>query len=779
MTFERHEHMEDMDEVVQEFLVESRENLDRLDREFVELENDPTSRPLLASIFRTIHTIKGTAGFLGFDKLQSVTHVGENLLSLLRDGSLGVTSDRTSTLLRMVDAIRAMLDLISDHGTDGDEPYLELIEELTEHCQGAGKRGSAYAEAAAPVVPVVEALADHEPAVVPVNAHPVPVAEPAPVVPAPVAEATPVVPVAEPTLMAPRADADHPKANEHPGEQVRSGGGDTSIRVDVKLLDQLMNLVGELVLARNQILQFSGQQEDPALAATSQQLNLITTELQEGVMKTRMQPIGSVWSKFPRVVRDLAVSCGKKVRIEMEGEETELDRTILEAIKDPLTHVVRNSVDHGIEEPQRRLEAGKPAEGTLRLRAYHDGGQVVIEISDDGGGVNCDKVRRKAIDRGIITQQQAAKMTEREVAHLIFEPGFSTAEKVSNISGRGVGMDVVKTNVEKIGGSVDVQSVQGRGMTLTVKIPLTLAIIPALIVSVDGHRYAIPQVNLVELIRVERTETSRGIEFVGDAPVFRLRGRLLPIVWLAEILGLPSHRETAAQNVVVIQADDRQFGLVVDRISDTEEIVVKPLGPHFKGIEAFAGTTIMGDGTVALILDVLGIARQGALVSEERHRRGTEEEEVHERRDRDSQTVLVCMAAGQRVAIPLALVSRLEEFPRNMIEKAAGKEVVQYRGRLLQLVSLASFLGLYADHGYSDGHERALQVLVYNENDRTFGLVVDEIVDVMDADFSAVEHSDRPGVPFSAVIGRRVTDLVDVDTLIRSTIDGPMAMSSF
>jgi two-component system chemotaxis sensor kinase CheA len=767
--------MEDMDEVVQEFLVESHENLDRLDREFVELESDPTSRPLLASIFRTIHTIKGTAGFLGYDNLQSVTHVGENLLSLLRDGSLQLTESRTSSLLKMVDAIRTMLDTISERGNDGDDPYTELVAELTEQCQGAGARVSRRAAAAAAAV--VEAST--EPAALDVlEAVAGPVATPdAPAAPEPAGVASEApAPAAEP--VSPDAPARAGTSDAPPTAETHRPAAETSIRVDVKLLDQLMNLVGELVLARNQILQYAGQQEDASLVATSQQLNLITTELQEGVMKTRMQPIGSVWSKFPRVVRDLAVACGKKVRIEMEGEDTELDRTILEAIKDPLTHVVRNAVDHGIESPEARIAAGKPADGTLRLRAYHDGGQVVIEIIDDGGGVDCEKVRKKAVDRGIISPQQAAKMSEREVAHLIFEPGFSTADKISNISGRGVGMDVVKTNVEKIGGSVDVQSTQGRGMTLTVKIPLTLAIIPALIVTVDGHRYAIPQVNLVELIRIEQTEANRGIEYVGNAPVFRLRGRLLPIVWLRDVLRLAPSNDQTVHNVVVIQSDDRQFGLVVDNISDTEEIVVKPLGPHFKSIEAFAGTTIMGDGTVALILDVIGIARQGALLSEERHMVSAEEQ-AQQARKSESQTVLVCMVGGQRIAIPLSLVARLEEFPRNQIEKAAGREVVQYRGRLLHLVSLAQFLGVYSDHGYSDGHERALQVLVYSENERTFGFVVDEIVDVVDADFSTVEHSDRPGVPFSAVIGRRVTDLVDVDALIRSVVDGQLAMSSY
>jgi two-component system, chemotaxis family, sensor kinase CheA len=388
------------------------------------------------------------------------------------------------------------------------------------------------------------------------------------------------------------------------------------------LLDKLMNLVGELVLARNQILQFSNGKEDVGLIAPSQRLNLITTELQEGVMKTRMQPIGNIWSKFPRTVRDVATMCGKQVRIEMEGKETELDKTIIEAIKDPLTHIVRKSVDHGIETPPKRVAAGKSAEGRLSLRAYHEGGQVIIEISDDGAGLDPEKLRRKAVEKGLITPEQSARMSEREATNLIFLPGFSTADKVTNVSGRGVGMDVVKTNIDKIGGTVDVQSKPGTGTTVRMKIPLTLAIIPALIVTNGGERYAIPQISLLELVRLEGEDAKKRIELIQGVPVYRLRGRLLPLVHLDRELRVdPSAKdpsEVDAVNIVILQADDRQFGLVVDHINDTEEIVVKPLGKQLKGIRTFAGSTIMGDGRVALILDVLGIAQASNVVNEVR-----------------------------------------------------------------------------------------------------------------------------------------------------------------
>jgi two-component system chemotaxis sensor kinase CheA len=546
---------------------------------------------------------------------------------------------------------------------------------------------------------------------------------------------------------------------------------DSNIRVDVGLLDRLMNLVGELVLARNQILQFTADAEDSGFIATTQRLNLITTELQEGVMKTRMQPIGNVWAKFPRVVRDLAVACHKQVRIEMEGKDTELDKTIIEAIKDPLTHIVRNSVDHGMELPAERTARGKPAEGRLLLRAYHEGGQVNIEISDDGQGINTDRVREKALQKGLITAEHAARMSERELVNLIFAPGFSTAEQVSNISGRGVGMDVVKTNIEKIGGMVDMQSVAGAGTTLKIKIPLTLAIIPALIATAGGDRFAIPQVSLLELVRLEGDEVAKGVEMVYDAPVYRLRGRLLPLVSLSQSLGFqndfwgPEGSGRQVVNIVVLQADERSFGLVVDEINDTEEIVVKPLGKQLKGISALAGATIMGDGRVALILDVLGLAQQAAVVSESRGR-AQSEAESHTRAPLAERQMLLLfrLGADRRMAIPLSLVARLEEFPMSMVELAGHYPVVQYRGRLLPLVRLKELLG---DTTATEGRD-ALQVVVYSHEGRDVGLVVENIVDIVEETL-VVHRRQRKGPVFgTVVIQEKVTDLLDVRTLIET-----------
>jgi two-component system chemotaxis sensor kinase CheA len=724
--------MSDMDEIIKEFLVESSEGLDTLDRNLVALEQSPRDQALLASIFRCIHTIKGTSGFLGFGKLESVTHVGESLLSDLRDGKKVLTPEITTALLQLVDAVRRILSSVQANGTDGDDDFPALVALLDRLQKGEEAPPPAAAPIAMPVAPVV---------------------------------AAPVV--ATPTAAAP-AEPASTEVKERRADAVV----DSSIRVDVMHLDKLMNLVGELVLARNQILQYSATAEGAALQATSQRLNLITTELQEGVMKTRMQPIGTVWSKFPRVVRDLAAACSKQVRIEMEGKDTELDKTIIEAIKDPLTHIVRNSVDHGIESPARRVAAGKGAEGTLQLRAFHEGGQVNIEISDDGGGIDPERVRQKAVQRGLITPDQSARMTDREILNLIFLPGFSTAEQVTNVSGRGVGMDVVRTNIEKIGGTVDILSTVGAGTTLKIRIPLTLAIIPALVVSTAGDRYAIPQVNLLELVRLDGDEVAKGIETVHGAPVYRLRGNLLPLVRLATVLGLDAGpwveaaRREEAVNIVVVQADDRSFGLVVDRINDTEEIVVKPLGKLLKGLGAYAGATIMGDGKVALILDVPGLAQCAGLQAERGEQAGdtivAAAQPVGER-----QTLLLFGLSGNRsMAIPLSMIARLEEFPIASVEQTGRHEVVQYRDQILPLIRLSELLeGRPA--AAPDGE--SLHVVVYTDQGQPIGLVVDQILDIVEEDLSIHRHRDAGLISGSAVIQQKVTDLVDVDAVIAAS----------
>ena len=805
--------MNDSDDIIKEFLVESCENLDRLDRDLITLENNPNDREILASIFRTIHTIKGTSGFLAFNQLGAVTHVGESLLGRLRDGQLELDREITSALLALVDAVRQMLASIEATGGEGERDDSGLISRLT------GLQQAPAAPAQTPAQTPAKTTAKSEVAPVPEGA-----AETA-ALPSSVAASSmgdilmqrAGVTPAEVLLAAGKQKEGGPR---HMGEILVEQGvarpadgveaqhlqqaargpsaSDRTIRLDVSLLDQLMNLVGELVLARNQILQFANNTEESGLLATSQRLNLITSELQEGVMKTRMQPIGNIWSKFPRTVRDLALDCGKQVRVEMEGKETELDKTLIEAIKDPLTHLVRNAVDHGIERPEVRQAAGKDPEGRLFLRAFHEGGQVNIEISDDGAGLDQARIRNKAVQKGLISADQAGRLTDHEIVNLVFQPGFSTAEKVTNVSGRGVGMDVVKTHIEKIGGTVDLQSKAGQGVTVRMKIPLTLAIIPALIVTSAGERYAVPQVNLLELVGLEGEQARKGIETIHGVPVYRLRGRLLPLVHLKSTLQTTeevkketrreSSPEPAAQldsaaatairpgrvNIVVLEANGRHFGLVVDEINDTEEIVVKPLGKHLKHITVYSGATIMGDGKVALILDVIGLAQRANLLGEGRERiLGEEVEATAEGANGKQQLVLFTGPADSRMAVPLNLLARLENIPGTQVERSGNQWVTQYRGQILPLIRVSHALEERrhrpsADDVLSLPTTAQLQVLVLENEHQSFGLVVNQILDIVESTLQPQSPATRAGVLHSSVIAERVTELLDVPALLRA-----------
>ncbi len=744
--------MNEFDDVIKEFLVECYESLDGLDSDFISLEENPNDRERLASIFRTVHTIKGTSGFLAFPTLERVTHVGENLLVPLRDGKFELTHDMASSLLGMVDAIREILGNIEQEGSEGDENYEDLVaqlESMLHEKPAMPGEPSADAESIAEEQPASEESAD--------DSEPEPQLDDEPAVSEPAAT------VAAATVQ--------PKSNPKPakpaGKQASSQKktdsslADSTIRIDVRLLDKLMNLVGELVLARNQIVQFSESSEDAGMMAASQRLNLITTELQEGVMKTRMQPIRNAWSKLPRVVRDLSSTCGKTVEVQMEGADTELDKTILEAIKDPLTHIVRNSVDHGIETPETRSAAGKSPEGTLTLRAFHEGGQVIIEISDDGGGINPERIRAKAIQNELLTEAQAETMNDRELTSLILLPGFSTAEKVTNVSGRGVGMDVVKTNIERIGGTLDIQSEMGIGTTLRIKIPLTLAIVPALIVATGGNHFAIPQVNLLELVRLTADGTAeKQIEFIHDIPVYRLRGKLLPIVYLDEQLELRHRRDRhdidSTVNIVVLQAEDRSFGLVVDAVTDTQEIVVKPLGQHLKRIPTYAGATIMGDGRVALILDAIGLAHKSSVLSETRKQMLSDNVHVHDHDDSKSHAYLIVEAENDcRSAVRLSTIARLEEFELSDIETSRHGSVIQYRGSIMPLITL--------DHRPIPEDSSRVQVVVFTRGTNSVGVVVENIIDIVSSkDVGKNQHSGR------IIIQDRITQLIDLEEIVGS-----------
>jgi two-component system chemotaxis sensor kinase CheA len=712
----------------------------------VDLEKRPNDAGLLASIFRTIHTIKGTCGFFQMTKLEAVTHVAENLLNQVRNLEPPLTPPLVSLILDTVDVVKRILAHIEATGEEGDESNDGLLARLN----------AAY-----------EA---------PVTSAPLPACEVAPGRAAAV-----VVPMVAPgglndqeaklsmpdSAAASVTTSGSTGAPSQDGEAAAASKGsvaDSTIRVDVGLLDKLMNLVGELVLARNQILQFNVHAEEAGLNATFQRLNLITTQLQEGVMKTRMQPIGMVWNKLPRVVRDLAQNCGKQIQVEMDGAETELDKSIIEAIKDPLTHIVRNSCDHGIELPALRVSRGKPAQGRLLLRAFHEGGQVNIEVSDDGAGIDPQRLKEKAIEKGLLRPEQAGRMGEREAIDLVFHAGFTTAERVTNISGRGVGMDVVKTNIEKIGGAVDLVSRLGEGTTVKIKIPLTLAIIPGLVVNSGRERFVIPQVSLLELIRLEHDAARKQIERIHGIPVYRRRGTLLPIAYLNQVLRIRTDgRSDEAVNIVVLQAEDRQFGLVVDGIHDTQDIVVKPLGKQLKGLNAYAGATIMGDGKVALILDVRGLGQLSGVVSEAHDRAHAEEERRVTSEDGRQSYLVFRSGRFERLAVPLSLVTRIEEFPRATIERAGGQYVVQYRGRILALALLSEFI----DPGSgSPDLQDPLQVVVFSSGEQRLGVIVDQVIDIVDDTVTIRQTKAGNGLAGSAVVAGKVTDFVDLHDIL-------------
>src|SRR5450432_1153190 len=817
--------MDEFDEIVREFLVESYENLDQLDRDLVALEQEPDAHPLLQSIFRTIHTIKGTSGFLAFGKLEVLTHAGEGLLARLRDGGLRLTQERTTGLLQLIDAVRAILASIEATGREDERDYSDLVRLLTDlqapvhEAEAAAvalageSRRPGRARAAAGAVPAGDRAAGIPGRAAPAKRRAVKSAgQPG----QPVRRAAAKSRQPDPTpdenvpllgeLLQQRADinaqdvavamleqqlgddrplgeilVDHGQATP---EQVRealamqavakagarmAGIGsvsDSTLRVDVVLLDTLMRLVGELVLTRNQIVASAATLADPGMQRSSQRLNLLVSELQAGVMKTRMQPIDTVWSKLPRLVRDVAVACGREVGVVMEGRETELDKTILEAIKDPLTHLVRNAVDHGIEDPQVRVAAGKPAEGTLTLRAFHEGGQVNIEISDDGAGIDPAAVAVKAIERGVATVEQLRTMSPREITNLVFVPGFSTAAKVTNLSGRGVGMDVVRTNVERIGGTVDITSEPGVGTTLKIKIPLTLAIIPALTVECAGERYAVPQVSLDELLCLEGDQARAGVEYLSGAPVFRLRGSLVPLVWLDHVLDLTDapHVDESVF-ILVLKAEGRRFGLVVDRVLNTEEIVVKPLSRQLKGIGTYAGATILGDGRVALILDVRALARRAQVVRESDSVESRDVRAVAQPIADGPEPLLVVAVGDRRLGVPLSMVTRLEEIPVSRVERVGQREVVQYRGQLLPLGHLATLLG---EPSQADP-DADLRVVVYTQGRRSVGLVVDAVVDIATEAPASRGDVAAFGISGVVVVQDLVTELLDMEQAIMAT----------
>jgi two-component system chemotaxis sensor kinase CheA len=734
-----------MDDLLADFLTETNENLAELDLALVTLERTPDDAATLALIFRMVHTIKGTCGFLGLPRLERVAHAGESVLGKVRDGTIVVTPELISLVLAALDQIKAIMGALAATGNEPAGDDAVLVAALESAASGAP------VTRAAPAAPAPQPRAAEAPPAVMAAVEETP-PEPAPE-PAPAHE--PAAPPPSPAASAGRQAVPEPAAAAGTAPAATQ-----TIRVAVEVLEDLMTLVSELVLTRNQLLQLSRSEQDSGFTAPLQRLSHITSDLQEGVMKTRMQPIGNAWNNLPRLVRDLSHEMDKKIELVMLGADTELDRQVLELIKDPLTHMVRNSGDHGLEKPAERRAAGKPETGRITLNAFHEGGHIIIEVSDDGRGLPGDRIRAKALAQGLATDAEVAAMTDGQLQRFIFRAGFSTAAVVTAVSGRGVGMDVVKTNIEKIGGTIDLKSIAGQGTTFIIKIPLTLAIVSALIVQAGGERFAIPQISVVELVRAHRAganvvaHTSESvIERINDTPVLRLRDRLLPLVSLTELLALEvSGEQTGDATIVVVQVGSSMLGIIVDRVFDTEEIVVKPVAPILRHVTMFSGNTILGDGSVIMILDPNGIARATGIGAGSESR-GTASAAAEAVRSGDRTAMLLFRAGStQKMAVPLGLVARLEDIPRNKIELSSGAPVTQYRGKLMPLIALA---------GTIDASQAHQAVLVFSDRDRSMGLMVDEIIDVVDDRLEIQLSGARPGLLGTAVIAGEATDVID------------------
>ncbi len=788
-----------MDDLLREFLTETSESLDTVDNQLVKFEQEPNNAKILDNIFRLVHTIKGTCGFLGLPRLEALAHAGETLMGKFRDG-MPVTGQAVTVILSSIDRIKEILAGLEateaePEGTDRD--LIDKLEAMVVQGMAAMAAGAAAPVAEAPpLVPEASVAVEAAPASEGVLADqslerplrpgevsldelerafretaieapiPAPVAK-AEVKAEPVAEAP--VPVAKETAK----EAKAPKEKAAPKKSIADEGAaegasiaNQSIRVNVDTLEHLMTMVSELVLTRNQLLEISRRNEDTEFKVPLQRLSNVTAELQEGVMKTRMQPIGNAWQKLPRIVRDLSSELGKQIELEMHGADTELDRQVLDLIKDPLTHMVRNSADHGLETPAERLAGGKGEQGTIRLSAYHEGGHIIICIADNGRGLNTDRIKAKAISSGLVTEAELEKMSEAQIHKFIFAPGFSTAAAITSVSGRGVGMDVVRTNIDQIGGTIDIKSVAGEGSSVTIKIPLTLAIVSALIVEAAGDRFAIPQLSVVELVRA-RANSEHRIERIKDTAVLRLRNKLLPLIHLKKLLKIDDGAVSDPENgfIVVTQVGSQTFGIVVDGVFHTEEIVVKPMSTKLRHIDMFSGNTILGDGAVIMIIDPNGIAKALGAAGSSAHDMNNENGAHHIGSGEQTTSLLVFRAgSSQPKAVPLGLVTRLEELPADKIEFSNGRYMVQYREQLMPLVAMESVT--IASQG-------AQPILVFSDDGRSMGLVVDEIIDIVEERLNIEVGGSSSGILGSAVIKGQATEVIDVGHFL------PMAFSDW
>ena len=714
-----------MDDLLREFLTETNESLNVLDVELVRFEQEPNNNEILDNVFRLVHTIKGTCGFLDLQRLEQLAHSAETLMGQFRAGR-PVTPEAVSLILTTIDRIKALLEALEAEGREpegADHDITSALELLAATAEMSAPRAAARE-------PEPEPELEPEP-------EPVSLAE----------EAEPPAPAPSLRVEPAAAGTEHERTERHASQ---------SIRVSLETLDYLMTMVSELVLTRNQLLEIARRHPETEFKLPLQRLSNVTAELQEAVMKTRMQPISTAWQKLPRIVRDLAAELGRKINLEMTGSETELDRQVLDLIKDPLTHMVRNCAAHGIEPPAERLALGKPEHGTIRLAAHHQAGHIIIEISDDGRGLATDRIRAKALDLGLATEAEVEKMSEAQLHRFIFAPGFSTATEITSIAGRGVGMDVARANIDTIGGAIDVRSTRGEGTAFSIKIPLTLAIVSALIVESGGERFAIPQLAVTELVRV-RADSEHRIDWLKETPVLRSRNKLLPLVHLKKLLALDADQafDAASGFIVVLQIGSAHFGVVVDSVVQTEEIVVKPMSPKLGHIAMFSGNTILGDGSVIMIIDPLGIAQAVGSASSVRDTHTAEASDDETPAEEQATPMLVFRAGSpHQKAVPLSLVTRLEIVDAKSLETSNGQHLLQYRGQLMPLVPV--------NENVRVREEGKQPFLVFSDDEKSMGLLVDEIVDIVEDPLSIEISCDQPGVLGSAVIKGQATEVIDI-----------------
>ena len=745
--------LEGMDNMLQNFLVESQENLAQLDQQFVDLECHPDNQEILGSIFRTIHSIKGSAGFLKLPLMEQVSHCAEDVLTKLRNHSLELSVDLITTLLHAVDCLKSILVHLELTGQEGKHNAPAILEELSAALAGTPLRLDRPVPATEPAASDVRQESTGEPETGPQN-----VAQKA----------------AEDQQQGPAQDerAVHAQQISATVAQAVSAVEDARIYMELGVLDRLLNLTGELVLVRNRLAQLAAAEtvDLQAFRTVNQRVNVVISEVQETVMKTRMQPMQKVFGTLPRLIRELAHAQGKEVELHIKGQETELDRTLLEAIDDPLTQLVRNALEYGIESPEIRRQQGKSPTGTLTIKAYHEGGQVHIAIADDGAGIDLVPIKAKAISEGLMTAQQAEEASDDRLLSLLFRPGFSTAETVTGISGRGIGLDVVKQNLDRIGGAVEIHTELHQGATITLRIPITLAIIPALIVYAADQCFAIPQVYLEELIMPQSDDVKKmGIETVSGAEVYRLRGELLPLLRLTNVLQLPAPvaATRTATTIVVVSAGAARCGIIVDAVGNTEEIVVKPVSTHIKQLPCYDGATILGDGNVALILNVSGLLTAAQLdlkdLQQAEQKKRTPAEQAMEGSSHEQQQTIVLFRVSQDeyYGVPLAFVVRLEEFPASQIEHSGGREVLQYRGDILPLIRIEPCLHL------PTVPDPAMLSLIVFSVEKQIGLVVTEVINTVEISTNLdTETFQQKGILGSTIVNGHAVLIVDIHGII-------------